>query len=94
MQLKSGSYSGLQAKIKLVRELSLQVGFFLLNDASLVFVFISFDPLTWRPCWESIQQNFLSKKLHEIGVNFPEERNAFVLDYQHGFRDVTCKPAI
>ena len=37
---------------------------------------------------------FFSKKLHENGVNFPEERNAFVLDYQHGFRDVTCKPAI
>ena len=24
----------------------------------------------------------------------PEERNAFVLDHQHGRRDVTCKPAI
>ena len=23
-----------------------------------------------------------------------EERNAFVLDHQHGRRDVTCKPAI
>ena len=25
---------------------------------------------------------------------FPEERNAFVLDHQHGRRDVTCKPTI
>ena len=27
-------------------------------------------------------------------IDFPEERNAFVLDLQHGRRDVTCKPAI
>ena len=37
---------------------------------------------------------FFSKNLHENRVYFPEERNAFVLDYQHGRRDVTCKPAI
>ena len=32
--------------------------------------------------------------LHQNRVHFPEERNAFVLDHQHGRRDVTCKPAI
>ena len=26
-------------------------------------------------------------------VEFPEERNAFVLDHKHGHCDVTCKPA-
>ena len=37
---------------------------------------------------------FFSKNLHKNGVYFPEERNAFVLDHQHGRRDVTCIPAI
>ena len=33
--------------------------------------------------------------LHQNRVQrFPAERNAFVLDHQHGRRDVTCKPAI
>ena len=32
--------------------------------------------------------------LHQNRVHFPGERNAFVLDHQHGRRDVTCKPAI
>ena len=32
--------------------------------------------------------------LHQIRVHFPAERNAFVLDPQHGRCDVTCKPAI
>ena len=32
--------------------------------------------------------------LHQNRVHFPAERNAFVLDHQHGRRDVTCKPAI
>ena len=32
--------------------------------------------------------------LHQNRVYFPAERNAFVLDHQHGRRDVTCKPAI
>ena len=32
--------------------------------------------------------------LHQNIVHFPAERNAFVLDHQHGRRDVTCKPAI
>ena len=32
--------------------------------------------------------------LHQNRVHFPEERNAFVLDPQHGRRDVTYKPAI
>ena len=32
--------------------------------------------------------------LHQNGVHFPAERNAFVLDHQHGRRDVTCQPAI
>ena len=31
--------------------------------------------------------------LHQNRVHFPAERNAFVLDPQHGRRDVTCKPA-
>ena len=30
----------------------------------------------------------------KIEFSFSEERNAFVLDHQHGRRDVTCKPAI
>ena len=32
--------------------------------------------------------------LHQNRVHFPAVRNAFVLDHQHGRRDVTCKPAI
>ena len=32
--------------------------------------------------------------LHQNRVHFPAERDAFVLDHQHGRRDVTCKPAI
>ena len=32
--------------------------------------------------------------LHQNRVHFPAARNAFVLDHQHGRRDVTCKPAI
>ena len=32
--------------------------------------------------------------LHQNRVYFPAERNAFVLDHQHGRRDVTCKAAI
>ena len=32
--------------------------------------------------------------LHQNRVHFPAERNAFVLDLQHGRRDVTCKPVI
>ena len=32
--------------------------------------------------------------LHQNRVHFPAERNAFVLDHQHGRRDVNCKPAI
>ena len=32
--------------------------------------------------------------LHQNRVHFPAERNAFVLDHQHGRGDVTCKPAI
>ena len=39
-------------------------------------------------------KNISSKNLHENRVSFPEERNAFVLDHQHGRRDVTFKPAI
>lgn len=31
--------------------------------------------------------------IHEKEIQFPEERNAFVLHHQHG-RDVTCQPAI
>ena len=34
------------------------------------------------------------QNLHQNRVHFPAERNAFVLDHQHGCRDVTCKPAI
>ena len=34
------------------------------------------------------------QNLHQNRVHFPAERNAFVLDHQHGLRDVTCKPAI
>ena len=34
------------------------------------------------------------QNLHQNRDHFPAERNAFVLDPQHGRRDVTCKPAI
>ena len=36
----------------------------------------------------------MSKNLHENRVEFPKERTAFILDHQHGHRDVTCKVAI
>ena len=39
------------------------------------------------------KENFLLN-LHQNRVHFPVERNAFLLDHQHGRRDVTCKPAI
>ena len=32
--------------------------------------------------------------LQQNRVHFPTERNAFVLDHQHGRLDVTCKPVI
>ena len=35
-----------------------------------------------------------SNNLHENGVYFQGERNAFALDHQHGRRDVMYKPAI
>ena len=34
------------------------------------------------------------QNLHQNRVHFPAERNSFVLDHQHGRRDVTCKPAM
>ena len=37
---------------------------------------------------------YVARGLHENRVKFPEERNAFVLDLQHGRRDVKCKPTI
>ena len=39
-------------------------------------------------------RTFSRQILPEIGVKFPEERNAFVLGHQHGRRDITCNPAI
>ena len=39
-------------------------------------------------------QEIFLLNLHQNRVHFPAERNAFVLDHQHGRRDVTCKPAI
>ena len=36
-------------------------------------------------------KNFFSKNLRENRVQFPRERNAFVLDHQHGRCDVRCK---
>ena len=39
-------------------------------------------------------KEFFLLNLHQNRVHFPAERNAFVLDHQHGRRDVTCKPAI
>ena len=38
--------------------------------------------------------NLYPKNLHENGFKFQEKRNAFVLDSQHGQRDVTCKLAV
>ena len=57
-------------------------------------LFLVCNHVTRRPCWGSKQKNISSKNLHENRVQFPEERKAFVLDQQHGRRDVTCKPAI
>ena len=37
---------------------------------------------------------FFSQNLHENGVQFPKEKDAFVLDHQHGRRDVSCKPVL
>ena len=56
--------------------------------------FLVCNHVTRRPCWGSKQKKLFWKNLHENRVLFPEERNAFVLDHQHGRRDVTCKPAI
>ena len=56
-------------------------------------IFLVCNHVTRRPCWGSKQKN-ISKNLLENRVQFPEERNAFVLDHQHSRRDVTCKPAI
>ena len=65
--------------------------------------------MTRWPCWGqseaycleaglyasgSIQWNFLSKNLHENRVELPKEGTAFILDHQHGHRDVTCKPPL
>ena len=40
------------------------------------------------------KKEFFGQNVHQNRVYFPAERNAFVLDAQHGRRDVTCKPAI
>ena len=37
--------------------------------------------------------NLYPKNLHENRFQFQEKRNVFVLDSQHGQRDVTCKLA-
>ena len=39
-------------------------------------------------------KEIFGQNLHQNRVHFPAERNAFVLDHQHGRRDVTCKPSI
>ena len=58
-------------------------------------LFLVCNRVTRRPCWWSIQKNVFGKICIKINrVHFPEERNAFVFDPQHGRRDVTCKPAI
>ena len=56
--------------------------------------FMVCNHVTGRPFWRSIQQNFFWKNFHENTVQFPEERNDFVLDHHRGRRDVTCKPTI
>ena len=40
--------------------------------------------------------NYFLRILYENGVTctFPEERSTFVLNHQHGRRDVKCKPAL
>ena len=40
------------------------------------------------------KKEFFLLNLHQNRFHFPAERNAFVLDHQHGRSDVTCKPAI
>ena len=52
---------------------------------------LGLQPRTRRPSWWSIQQNFFSKNVHENKVQFPEDRNAFVLDHQHGGCDFTSE---
>ena len=47
----------------------------------------------WWSMWKWYIK-IISEKLHKNGVSFPEDRNVFVLDHQHGCHDVTCKPEI
>ena len=37
--------------------------------------------------------HFFLNDVHKSRVLFPDERNTFVLDHQHGRCDITCKPA-
>ena len=51
---------------------------------------------TWQGGHVGGQYNRIFSRRIYMKTEFrvPEERNAFVLDHQHGRRDVTCKPAI
>ena len=62
--------------------------------SNLLSMFLVCNHVTRRPRWGSKQYNFFSKNLRENRVKLPEERNAFVLDLQHGRRDVTCTQAM
>ena len=60
------------------------------------FTLFSWFATTWQGGRVDGQYNiiFISNNLLESRNQFPEERNAFVFDHQHGRREVTCKPAI
>ena len=51
--------------------------------------------LSYRgPSWLTKITTSFPQNMHGKRVQFPVERNAFVLVKQHGHRDVRCKPAI
>ena len=60
------------------------------------FILSSWFATTWQGSHVGGQynKNCLSKNLHKNIFYFPGERNAFVLNHQHGRHDVTCKQAI
>ena len=61
-----------------------------------ISIFLVCNHVTRRPCWVSIPSNFFSKNIHmkmEFSLLTRGEK-CFVLDHQHGCRDVTCKLAI
>ena len=50
------------------------------NIADSTYLNFSIFFLTFGYCWWPVQSNYFSNNLHENWVQFPEERNAFVLN--------------